>query len=48
MDQEKAHDMVPELWFCMRESGVAEKNVRLMQDMYEQQYDGDEVSCRSD
>ena len=24
-----------ELWFCMRESGVAEKNVSLVQDMSE-------------
>ena len=24
-----------ELWFCMRESGVAEKYVRLVQDKYE-------------
>ncbi|KAK3543823.1 hypothetical protein QTP70_030092 [Hemibagrus guttatus] len=34
---EKAHDRVPreELWYCMRKSGVAEKYVRVVQDMYE-------------
>ncbi|KAK3516048.1 hypothetical protein QTP70_003785 [Hemibagrus guttatus] len=34
---EKAYDMVPreELWYCMRKSGVAEKYVRVVQDMYE-------------
>ncbi|KAK3548632.1 hypothetical protein QTP70_015940, partial [Hemibagrus guttatus] len=39
---EKAYDRVPreELWYCMRKSGVAEKYVRVVQDMYEQQ-------CRS-
>ncbi|KAK3529355.1 hypothetical protein QTP70_029327 [Hemibagrus guttatus] len=33
----KAYDRVPreELWYCMRKSGVAEKNVRVVQDMYE-------------
>nr|XP_061804482.1 sperm-tail PG-rich repeat-containing protein 2-like [Nerophis lumbriciformis] len=33
----KANDRVPreELWFCMRKSGVAEKYVQVMQDMYE-------------
>ena len=36
IDLEKAHDRVPreELWYCMRKSGVAEKYVRLVQDMY--------------
>ncbi|KAK3553381.1 hypothetical protein QTP70_003544 [Hemibagrus guttatus] len=36
-DLEKAYDRVPreELWYCMRKSGVAEKNVRVVQDMYE-------------
>ncbi|KAK3515346.1 hypothetical protein QTP70_017708, partial [Hemibagrus guttatus] len=34
---EKAYDRVPreELWYCMRKSRVAEKYVRLVQDMYE-------------
>ncbi|KAK3549102.1 hypothetical protein QTP70_031897 [Hemibagrus guttatus] len=34
---EKAYDRVPreELWYCMRKSGVAKKNVRVVQDMYE-------------
>ncbi|KAK3532846.1 hypothetical protein QTP70_000262 [Hemibagrus guttatus] len=34
---EKAYDRVPreELWYCMRKSGVAEKYVRVVQDMFE-------------
>ncbi|KAK3545228.1 hypothetical protein QTP70_002058 [Hemibagrus guttatus] len=34
---EKAYNRVPreELWYCMRKSGVAEKYVRVVQDMYE-------------
>ncbi|KAK3571021.1 hypothetical protein QTP86_000471 [Hemibagrus guttatus] len=34
---EKTYDRVPreELWYCMRKSGVAEKYVRVVQDMYE-------------
>ncbi|KAK3549360.1 hypothetical protein QTP70_034599, partial [Hemibagrus guttatus] len=34
---EKVYDRVPreELWYCMRKSGVAEKYVRVVQDMYE-------------
>ncbi|KAK3542731.1 hypothetical protein QTP70_000088 [Hemibagrus guttatus] len=34
---EKAYDRVPreELWYCMRKSGVAEKYVQVVQDMYE-------------
>ena len=35
---EKAYDRVPreEVWYCMRrKSGVAEKYVRIVQDMYE-------------
>ncbi|KAK3533160.1 hypothetical protein QTP70_012245 [Hemibagrus guttatus] len=34
---EKAYDRMPreELWYCMRKSGVAEKYVRVVQDMYE-------------
>ncbi|KAK3559246.1 hypothetical protein QTP86_008514 [Hemibagrus guttatus] len=37
VDFEKAYDRVPreELWYCMRKSGVAEKYVRVVQDMYE-------------
>ncbi|KAK3546987.1 hypothetical protein QTP86_007916 [Hemibagrus guttatus] len=37
VDLEKVYDRVPreELWYCMRKSGVAEKYVRVVQDMYE-------------
>ncbi|KAK3562816.1 hypothetical protein QTP86_009973 [Hemibagrus guttatus] len=37
VDLEKAYDRVPreDLWYCMRKSGVAEKYVRVEQDMYE-------------
>ena len=36
VDIEKAYDKVTieELWYCMRESGMAEKYVRLVQDVY--------------
>ena len=34
---EKAYDRVPrkELWYCMRKSGIVEKYVQLVYDMYE-------------
>ncbi|KAK3542186.1 hypothetical protein QTP86_016881 [Hemibagrus guttatus] len=37
VDLEKAYDRVAreDLWYCMRKSGVAEKYVRVVQDMYE-------------
>ena len=37
MDLEKAYDRVPweELWYCMKKSGIVEKYVQLVQDMYE-------------
>ena len=37
VDLEKAHDKVPreEVWYCMRKSGLAEKYVRIVQDMYD-------------
>ncbi|KAK3529995.1 hypothetical protein QTP86_009381 [Hemibagrus guttatus] len=37
VDLENAYDRVPreELWYCKRKSGVAEKYVRVVQDMYE-------------
>lgn len=36
MDLEKASNRVPrkELWYCTRKSGVAEKYLRVVQDMY--------------
>ena len=44
MDLEKAYDRVPreELWYCMRKSGIMEKYVQLVQDMYE----GSETAVR--
>ena len=37
IDLEKAYDRVlrEELWYCMRKSGIVEKYVQLVQDMYE-------------
>ena len=37
VDLEKAYNRVPweELWYCMRKSGLVEKYVQLVQDMYE-------------
>ena len=38
VDLEKVYDRVPreELWYCMRKSGMAEKYVQLVQNMYEE------------
>ena len=38
VDLEKAYDRVPreKLWYCMKKSGMAEKYVQLIQDMYEE------------
>ena len=45
VDLEEAYDRGPreELWFCMKDPGVAEKFVPLVQDMYESRMTG--VRC---
>ena len=50
VDLDKAHDKVPreEVWCCMRKSGVAEKCVRIVKDMYDMWYNGGEVCNSSD
>ena len=37
VDLEKVYDKVPreEVWYCMRKSGLAEKYVRIVHDMYD-------------
>ena len=37
VDLEKAYDKMPreEVWYCMRKSGLTEKCVRIVQDMYD-------------
>ena len=37
VDLEKAYDKMPreEVWYCMRKSGLTEKYVRIVQDMYD-------------
>ncbi|KAK3553657.1 hypothetical protein QTP70_006864 [Hemibagrus guttatus] len=50
VDLEKAYDRVPreELWYCMRKSGVAEKYVRVVRDMYERSRTVVRCPCGSD
>ena len=46
VDLEKAYDKVPreEVWYCMRKSGLAEKYVRIVQDMYDDSITAVEVT----
>ena len=47
IDLEKAYDWVPqqEVWRCMREKGVPEKYVKIIQDMYDKSPDQCTVQC---